>query len=65
MLSDGATLGRDFYTAGVTIHVVLAKRGNNAKALSLQTSTRSALVKIGDEAIRSAKSKQESSGVKG
>ena len=43
----------------------LAKRGNNSNALSLQMSAWSALVKIGDDAIRSARSNQESSGVKG
>ena len=47
------------------VHVVFAKRGNNSKALPLQIRTRSAFVKIGDDAIRSAKSKQESFGVKG
>jgi hypothetical protein len=56
---------QDFYTARGMFRLGLVKRGNNAKALSRQMSAWSALVRIGVDAIRSANSEQESSGVKG
>jgi hypothetical protein len=56
---------QDFYIASGVFRLGLAKRGNNSNELSLQMSAWSALVKIGVDAIRSANSEQESSGVKG
>jgi hypothetical protein len=56
---------QDFYTVREMPCLGLVKRGNNANALSRQMSARSALVRIGVDAIRSANREQESSGVKG